>query len=789
MKKFLFLVSLMASLEFSSAQALQPELHVIIKLKASGEIPGSLLRKQDMIVNTGVDKVSKDFGVIGIRRLFTGKSGQNIYVARFPEGTLMEEVIRAYYATGEVEYAEPDHQGSAGGAMAMIPNDQYYPRQWGLKNDGSFSLMTAVAGADIEMENAWDIETGDTNIVVAIIDTGNKMDHSEYGGRIWYNKKEVNNGLDDDNNGFIDDMKGWDFANSDNNPVDDNGHGTNVTGIIGAAGFNLDGYIGVDLNCKLMNLKALDGGSSGAYSWFCEAIYYAVDNGAKVINMSLGGASASTPLKDAVAYAISKRVVVVVCMMNTNSSTPYYPAVYPGVIAVGSTNPDDTRTSPFFWSSGSGSNYGNHISVVAPGNYIYGLHYAQNNNYGTYWGGTSQATPLVTGLASLLLAQDTSRTPADIKSLIEQSAEDQVGKPFEDQKGWDKYYGHGRVNAFKALSLGASSTNYVATTKWENVHASIASSSINVPYKIKNKGLGDGTPSVTTFYWSADSLYTSGDKDIHTVSENAIKASDSVSANVAVTYPTPLKQAKYFLFYKTDSKDSVEEFSENDNMGVIRVIFDDFKKTFNYKATVRRPDIHTFTSLPSFNAPYTIFNTGNSTGKNTVTSFYWSKDSVHDVGDIEVKTVANNPIASDDSINSTALSIFYPGPAKQKRYFLFYKADSQDSLIELSETDNVGVLRVVFDDIKDVGIEQHSLDGLKFYSSGRGLFIQTGEQVYAGESRIRIYNALGQEVYTTVFVLQDGLTGISLPEYLDGGVYGIILESGPTRISGKFILE
>lgn len=301
------------------------------------------------------------------------------------------------------------------------------------------------------MENAWSIEQGDSNIVVTIIDSGTKLDHPEFTGRIWTNYHEIpNNGIDDDGNGYIDDVKGWDFANSDNDPMDDNGHGTNVAGIIGANGNNSIGYAGADWYCKLMILKGLDNNNYGYYSWWTEAIYYAVDNGAKVINMSLGGNSFSTTLQNAVTYALNNNVVVVVCMMNTNSNTVYYPAGFTGVIAVGSTNSNDTRSNPFFWSPTSGSNYGSHISVVAPGNYIYGLNYQSNTKYGSYWGGTSQATPHVSGLASLLLAQNPSRTPAQIKSTIETTAEDQVGNSSEDTPGWDIYFGHGRINAFNA---------------------------------------------------------------------------------------------------------------------------------------------------------------------------------------------------------------------------------------------------------------------------------------------------------------------------------------------------
>lgn len=244
---------------------------------------------------------------------------------------------------------------------------------------------------------------------------------------------------------------GWDFANNDNSPIDDNGHGTNVTGIIGANGNNNLGYAGVDWNCKLMICKILDQNSWGYYSWWADGIYYAVDNGARVISMSVGGNNYSNLLNTAIDYAYNNGVTIIACMMNTNNNVIYYPAGFQNTIAVGSTNPDDDRSSPFFWDPASGSNYGNHIDVVAPGNYIYGLNHLSNTNYDTYWGGTSQATPLVSGLSTILLAQDTTRTPAEIRNIIRDTAEDQVGNALEDVPGFDIYFGYGRINAYQAL--------------------------------------------------------------------------------------------------------------------------------------------------------------------------------------------------------------------------------------------------------------------------------------------------------------------------------------------------
>ena len=433
-----------------SAQVVFTTACVIVKLKtnqALGENAGN------RAVNNKIDLISKNLHASKIEKIYSGSSGNQLYKIEFSSPQISKQAILEYQAMDEVEYAEEDFIGNSAGSVA--PNDPGFSNQWALNNDGTFS--SSKAGADIKMEQAWGIEQGDSSIIVAIIDGGCKMDHPELAGRIWRNEKEIpNNGIDDDSNSLIDDVRGWDFVTSDGDPSDEMGHGTNVTGIIGATGNNSFGYAGMDWNCKLMILRGTDQTGSGYYSWWTSAIYYAVDHGARVINMSLGGTSNSSTLSAAVNYALNKKVTIVACMMNTNNSVTYYPAGFAGVIAVGATNPDDTRANPFFWSSTSGSNYGSHISVVAPGNYIYGLDYQSNTSTWNYWGGTSQATPHVTGLASLLLAQNPSRTPAQIKTIIESTAEDQVGNLTEDTKGWDQYYGSGRINAFKALSYSLS---------------------------------------------------------------------------------------------------------------------------------------------------------------------------------------------------------------------------------------------------------------------------------------------------------------------------------------------
>jgi hypothetical protein len=445
---------------------------IILQLKGARMADPALAAK-GKTGNLQVDQINQTHGATRVHALRAGKRDPKCwYTITFPENINLETILTAYRQIEAVELAEQDHIGATQGIpgigtpatippapVLLSPNDPLYSRQWGLNNNGSFTLSAAISGADIDMEKAWNITKGDSSIVVCIMDSGIKRDHPEFEGRLWVNQAEIpGNGIDDDQNNYIDDVSGWDFANNDNDPTDDHGHGTNVTGIIGANGNNGIGYAGVDWNCKLMSLKGINKDNFGYYSWWAEAIMYAVDNGARVINLSVGGNSYSPILGSAITYALNNNVICVVCMMNGNTSSVFYPAGFPGVIAVGATNPNDFRTRPFFWANNSGSNYGNHITVVAPGNYIYGLNYLSNTNFDTYWGGTSQATPHVTGLIALLLAQNPDRTPDQIKTILTTTAEDKVGKPTEDIPGWDEYHGFGRINAFKALSVGVSST-------------------------------------------------------------------------------------------------------------------------------------------------------------------------------------------------------------------------------------------------------------------------------------------------------------------------------------------
>jgi subtilisin family serine protease len=452
-KTTLFIISLL----MSSFLFCQTQNSLIIKFKTTNKPNRIFVQNQQKFQNSKIDILNTNNGLKSI--ILTGnKKMEDTYVINLYSDKQIEELIELYRLTDLFEYVEPNFVGHGHGYSQTTPNDTFFNRQWSHYNDGTFSLSNSTVDADIDSELAWDITQGNSNLIIAILDSGLKLDHPEFAGRIWTNPSEVQDGSDTDSNGFIDDINGgWDFVNNDNNPTDDHGHGTNVAGIAVASGNNSNGYAGVNWNSKIMVCKILDDNNSGFYSWWADAIYYAVDNGASVINLSAGGNGSSTLLENAINYAYNNNVVIVVSTGNQNSVIQY-PARYTNAFAVGSTDSDDTRSAPFFWSSTSGSNFGPELDFVAPGNYIYGLSYSSNTNFNTYWGGTSQAAPHVAGLVSLLLSVDSNLTVDQIRTILEESSEDQVGDS-DDTIGWDQYYGHGRINAYNALTHSTLSIN------------------------------------------------------------------------------------------------------------------------------------------------------------------------------------------------------------------------------------------------------------------------------------------------------------------------------------------
>jgi subtilisin family serine protease len=366
--------------------------------------------------------------------------------------------IRAYMNTGRFEYVEINSAftSSSTSHTPFYPNDPAFSLfQWALNNKGDTSFWKTKEDVDIDMPEGWGIEQGDSSLVIAILDSGIKNWHGEFDGRLWKNESEIpGDGIDNDKNGYVDDVYGWDFAYGDTILSDDRGHGTAVASIIAANANNGQTVAGVNLKSKIMILKITDVTGKAYSSSIASAIQYAVDNGAKVINFSHASPTKLVLVSEAIEYAYQKSVLICAGSGNDNADSVYYPAKYPHVIAAGATDILDKRCKNWQLSDSTigGSNYGDSLDVVAPGEQIIVIDYRIGDT--PTRNGTSYATAFVTGLASLLISQNPAITPDILTQIIESTAEDQVGDPSEDTKGYDKYYGYGRINAYNALLKG-----------------------------------------------------------------------------------------------------------------------------------------------------------------------------------------------------------------------------------------------------------------------------------------------------------------------------------------------
>ena len=419
---------------------------------------------------------------IGVTKVSTA-SQLGIDIWQIPSGTV-EQTISAYKDDPRFEYIEPDYiitlddvqkpsstQESSGKItpQATTPNDPGYSQLWGLNNTGQ---SAGTADADIDAPEAWDIQKGNPNLVIGVIDTGVDYNHPDLVGNIWTNPGEIaGDGIDNDNNGYIDDTRGWDFAYNDNNPMDGHGHGTHVSGTIAGKGNNGVGVTGVAWNAKIMPLKMFDDTGSGGYtSNAILAINYATAKGVKLTNNSWGGGGYSQALSDAINTAGQQGALFIASAGNATQNTdvtPSYPASYnlSNIISVAST----TRTDGLSYFS----NYGaTTVDLGAPGSDIYSAW--PNSTYNTI-SGTSMASPHVTGAAALLWSQNPTWTAQQVKDRLMQTTD-----PISALSG--KTVTGGRLNINNALagSTPPPSTNIAATdTGWYDNSGSHSPSNTN----------------------------------------------------------------------------------------------------------------------------------------------------------------------------------------------------------------------------------------------------------------------------------------------------------------------
>lgn len=321
----------------------------------------------------------------------------------------VENTAESVTAGGNVVFAEPNYIYS----VEKVPDDEYYE-----SNQYCHQVMNS--------ESAWDKTTGSSSVIIAVADTGVNGTHEDLKGKV---------------------IAGYDTVNDTAIPASYNsdvyGHGTHVAGIAAGIGNNGIGIAGVNWKAKIMPVKVLSDSGSGSDEGIAQGVVWATDNGAHVINMSLGGKGAGQTIADAVNYAMQNEVIVVVSMGNSGNQQLFFPAAYQGSLPVGSSNARD-EISSF-------STSGKHISVAAPGDHI--LSTTVDGGYQT-WSGTSMAAPQVTGLVALLRGQHSGWSAEQIRSQIEKTADDIEDDGFDIKSGW------GRINVGDAITSGTQANKY-----------------------------------------------------------------------------------------------------------------------------------------------------------------------------------------------------------------------------------------------------------------------------------------------------------------------------------------
>jgi len=375
-------------------------------------VPGEVIIKY----KAGVSEADKQAGLdkAGLRVVSRSSTLGSLRCASNTVTVLdVDGVVRVCKADPNIEYAEPNYYVYAvenipeGAPFKMkqgapvVPNDPRFGDQWNMRNSND---------ADIDAPEAWATQTGRDNVLVAIIDTGIDYDHEDLKDNMWRNPGESgggkeNNGVDDDNNGFKDDYRGWNFITENNDPYDDNQHGTHCAGIVGAVGNNGKGIAGVNWKVKLVALKFLSLEGSGTTDDAAEAIIYAAKMGIKVLSNSWGGGDNSRTLQDAIQFAHDNGVLFLAAAGNESSNTDAtanYPSNYtvPNVVSVASSDRNEALSSF--------SNFGRRtVDLAAPGSSILS---AQPLSRYQLLSGTSMATPHVAGAAALIWAQYPSLT-------------------------------------------------------------------------------------------------------------------------------------------------------------------------------------------------------------------------------------------------------------------------------------------------------------------------------------------------------------------------------------------
>ncbi|MCB0431158.1 MAG: S8 family serine peptidase [Flavobacteriales bacterium] len=385
--------------------------------------------------------LTEKYGVTALARPFYFSKSDVLartYTVTFSKYEDVMQLIHDLEQDPTVEYAE----------RIPVKHLDYSP------NDPLYSQSNMWHLFKIRAAEAWDITKGDPNIIVAMVDGAISVEHSDLKPVIWNNADEIpGNGKDDDNNGFVDDYRGWDFGQSDNDPSPESttgnnwNHGSHTSGIAGAATDNNNGIASIGAGITLMPLKTGYECGGVCLKNTTQAITYAADNGANVISMSFGSTSSSQTEQNAITYAYNKGCVLVGSAGNTGSQSNNYPGTYTEVIGVANTTENDTKNS--------GSTYGTWVDLSAPGTNIYSTGYPSSYYNNT---GTSMSAPLVSGLAGLMLSANPNLTPAEVKQCLKSTAIniDNLNPSYAGKLG------SGRIDALGAVQCASQGTSPTA---------------------------------------------------------------------------------------------------------------------------------------------------------------------------------------------------------------------------------------------------------------------------------------------------------------------------------------
>ncbi len=406
-------------------------------------VPGEYLVK--IKATSSIMRAHQVERILGAQIKETINARESLVLIQRPVVENSESVIQMLSSNPMVEYIEPNYIYRAIGGATDLPNDPELERLWGMINTGQtvtgdMGTLAGIAGVDIDAKRAWQIETGSRDIRVAVIDTGVNYSNPDLVENVFTNEAELNGqaGVDDDGNGCVDDVHGCDFAKNDGDPMDVYGHGTHISGTIGAVGNNNSGVVGVAWNVTILPVRFLDDDGGGTLANAVKSVDYATAMKANIMSNSWGGGGFSQALMDAIVRAKDAGILFVAAAGNdgsNNDSSPTYPATYQvdnviSVAAIGSNG----RLASF-------SNFGKStVHIAAPGVNV--LSYTMNGLES--WSGTSMATPHVSGVAALLMSQDSSQSYLTIKERLLASA--------RPMSGLRNRVGTGMLNAYHALT-------------------------------------------------------------------------------------------------------------------------------------------------------------------------------------------------------------------------------------------------------------------------------------------------------------------------------------------------